>query len=71
LTRVWGHVKFRPGQQECLEAMMAGRDCAVYWAMGLGKSTVYQLPPLTRPGGIGLVVSPLISLMEDQVYALN
>eukprot|EP01043_Picozoa_sp_COSAG02_P007686 COSAG02_NODE_234_length_27784_cov_12.556872_17_plen_997_part_00 len=70
LQQVYGHEDFRPGQLDVLRAVCQGRDACVFWATGQGKSLVYQLPALTT-GRISLVVSPLISLMTDQVAALN
>ena len=70
LQRFYGHEEFRPGQLEVVRAACQGQDCCVFWATGAGKSLVYQLPALTT-GKVSLVVSPLISLMTDQVAALN
>ncbi len=69
LDRVFGLHAFRPGQQAIIEALIAGRDAFVLMPTGGGKSLCYQLPALHRPG-VALVVSPLISLMKDQVDAL-
>ena len=62
--------EFREGQREVVEAALAGKDVAVFWAMGRGKSICYQLPAL-HTGRTVVVVSPLISLMTDQVERLN
>jgi ATP-dependent DNA helicase RecQ/Werner syndrome ATP-dependent helicase len=70
LQQFYGHEDFRTGQLDVLRAVCQGRDACVFWATGQGKSLVYQLPALTT-GRISLVVSPLISLMTDQVAALN
>ena len=72
LREVWGYEGFREGQEAAVRAVVAGRDCAVYWATGSGKSLVYQVPALLEGSrGVVLVVSPLVSLMMDQVKTLN
>jgi ATP-dependent DNA helicase RecQ len=72
LARYWGYRDFLPLQREAIEAVLAGRDSMVVLPTGGGKSLCFQLPALVdRPrGGIGLVVSPLIALMKDQVDGL-
>ena len=70
LFRFFGHDEFREGQQEVIAKALAGSDVAVYWATGRGKSICYQLPALLT-GRVVVVVSPLISLMADQVNKLN
>ncbi len=70
LERHFGFSRFREGQAEVIEAVLAGRDVIVVMPTGGGKSLCYQLPALLFPG-VTLVVSPLIALMKDQVDALN
>lgn len=70
LRQVFGLQKFRPFQQDIVEAVACGEDAFVLMPTGGGKSLCYQLPALHRPG-LGIVVSPLISLMKDQVDALQ
>ena len=70
IRRVWGYPSLRPLQAEAMEAALAGRDALVVLATGAGKSLCYQAPALVRPG-LTAVVSPLISLMKDQIDALR
>ena len=70
LARHFGHQAFRPGQEEMIRAVLAGRDVLAVMPTGSGKSLGYQLPALLLPG-LTLVVSPLIALMKDQVDELN
>ncbi len=70
LSDVFGFSDFRPGQQAILEAVLAGHDVLAIMPTGGGKSLCYQLPALLNEG-ITLVVSPLISLMKDQVDSLQ
>jgi ATP-dependent DNA helicase RecQ len=70
LCEVFGFPAFRPGQREAVEAAVAGRDVLVVMPTGSGKSLCYQLPALMR-ADLTLVVSPLVSLMQDQVEALQ
>ena len=69
LSDVFGYDTFRPGQESVIAAILAGRDVMAVMPTGAGKSLCYQIPGLVLPG-ITLVVSPLISLMQDQVGAL-
>jgi ATP-dependent DNA helicase RecQ len=66
----FGFAQFRPGQREACEAALAGRDVLVVMPTGSGKSLCYQLPALLRDD-LTIVVSPLVSLMQDQVDALR
>lgn len=70
LSRVFGYREFRGHQQAVIEAAMCGRDALVVMPTGGGKSLCYQIPALLRDG-TGLVISPLIALMQDQVAALH
>lgn len=70
LEHWFGHSQFRDGQEDVIQAVLSKRDCAVFWATGRGKSLCYQLPAL-HTGRVVFVISPLISLMQDQVRRLN
>ncbi len=70
LRRTWGYDSLRPLQERAIEAALARRDSLVVMPTGGGKSLCYQLPPLLT-GDLTVVVSPLISLMKDQVDALR
>jgi ATP-dependent DNA helicase RecQ len=70
LRELFGFGDFRPGQQEAAEAALAGRDALVVMPTGAGKSLTYQLPALLRDD-LTVVVSPLVSLMQDQVDGLR
>ena len=70
LQKHFGHHAFRPGQEQLVAAVLSGRDVLAVMPTGSGKSLGYQLPAVVLPGTT-LVVSPLISLMKDQVDELN
>ena len=70
LRDVYGYGEFRPGQEAVIQAVLEERDCLVLMPTGGGKSLCYQIPAMVRPG-TGVVVSPLIALMQDQVVALR
>ncbi len=70
LKNIFGYDEFREGQAQLVDALLAGRDAFGIMPTGAGKSICYQVPALMLPG-ITLVISPLISLMKDQVAALN
>ncbi|MDZ4054497.1 MAG: DEAD/DEAH box helicase, partial [Phenylobacterium sp.] len=70
LRRTFGHADFRGLQGEVITEALAGRSALAVLPTGGGKSLCYQIPSMLRPG-LGLVVSPLIALMTDQVAALQ
>lgn len=69
LHKYFGHTSFREGQEEAVNALLSGRDVLAVMPTGAGKSVCYQLPAICRRG-TALVISPLISLMKDQVEGL-
>jgi ATP-dependent DNA helicase RecQ len=69
LEAIFGYREFRPGQRRIIDAVLAGRDCIGVMPTGAGKSLTFQVPAKLLPGAV-LVLSPLISLMKDQVDAL-
>ena len=70
LEKYYGYKSFRPLQKEAIESVLAGKDTLLILPTGGGKSICYQIPPIVQ-NGLCLVVSPLISLMKDQVNALT
>jgi ATP-dependent DNA helicase RecQ len=70
LKDIFGYDSFRAGQLEIIQAVLAGRDCLAVMPTGAGKSVTYQIPARLL-GGVTLVISPLISLMKDQVDAMG
>lgn len=70
LQKYFGHDTFHPGQEPLIEGLLAGRDVLGVMPTGAGKSACYQVPAMLLPG-LTLVISPLISLMQDQVASLR
>src|SRR3984885_5487110 len=70
LQKTYGYPSFRGEQAEVIEHVVSGKNAFVLMPTGGGKSLCYQIPALLRPG-VGIVISPLIALMQDQVDALT
>ncbi|MTH95392.1 RecQ family ATP-dependent DNA helicase [Roseibium sp. RKSG952] len=70
LRKIFGYPEFREGQKRVVETAMQGSNTVVLFPTGAGKSLCYQVPAISRPG-MGVVVSPLVSLMRDQVRSLR
>ena len=70
LHEVFGYTEFRPGQEKVIDAVLAGRDCIAVMPTGAGKSMTFMVPARIMSGTV-LVLSPLISLMKDQIDTLN
>ncbi len=70
LRQTFGYSSFRSGQEQIVDALLSGRDALCVMPTGAGKSICFQIPALLLPG-VALVISPLISLMKDQVASLN
>ena len=69
LRKSYGYKTFRPAQEKIIQSLLAGRNTVAIMPTGAGKSICFQIPAMLLPG-ITLVISPLISLMKDQVDAL-
>lgn len=71
LREIFGYTSFNPHQREIIDTIQSGRDCVAILPTGSGKSLCYQLPAILSGDKLAVVVSPLISLMKDQVLQLN
>src|SRR3979490_2400924 len=71
LHRYWGYESFRPGQENIVRSIAAGRDACVVMPTGGGKSLCYQLPAVLDPLSSGIVVSPLVANRQEQVAQLE
>ncbi|MCK5879253.1 MAG: DNA helicase RecQ [Holophagae bacterium] len=71
LREIFGYTSFNPHQREIIDTIRSGRDCVAILPTGSGKSLCYQLPAILSGDKLAVVVSPLISLMKDQVLQLN
>ncbi len=69
LRHTFGYESFRPGQEGIVDTLLAGRNVLAMMPTGSGKSLCYQVPALVK-GGLSIIVSPLVALMQDQVAAL-
>ena len=70
LKEIFGFDRFRPGQEAVIDTVIDGKDVLAVMPTGAGKSLCFQVPSLAR-GGLTIVVSPLVALMQDQVVALK
>jgi ATP-dependent DNA helicase RecQ len=70
LKKYFGYHDFRPNQLDIIQTLLSGKDVFVLMPTGSGKSICYQIPAIMRPG-VGIIISPLIALMQDQVQALR
>mgnify|MGYP003389118000 FL=1 len=70
LNTTFGFDQFRQSQEDVISALLKGEDALVLMPTGAGKSLCYQIPAIVRDG-VGVVISPLIALMQDQVSALS